>query len=1337
MKKRSFTILTLLIIFSNAYSQRVNESFGGSTFPPVGWSASLSSGLLGLDATTNAYGSSSNVGAVLIDFYNVNPAFDSIETFAFSSTGVGDSLRFDEAYAGYSSTYIDTMQVYAYVGSSYLLLRTWQSSMTIDTGMTTAASTFSQFVPSSSQWRTKVIALPAGTTKIKFKFISGYGNDLYLDNIIVDSFFTATQTFDSVTCIQTFTNMISQGSANQRIMQIPVKVTGQISPMLVTNFSMTTIGTTSPTATLDSAKIFFTGSSSAFSTAVGFGAVASPNGTFSVAGSQVLANGYNYFWLAYDIKPTATIGTTVDATCVTVTVGGTPRTPNVSSPAGSYQVAKIYNFDTATNQNFTTVVLSGPDPTEWQRGTPSAVGPTAAFTPPNCWGTNLSGNYTIPSTGTESYALVSPTFVATATSINLSYREWYDISASSGDLGAFEYKINSGTWTALGAGVSGVNSSWNEKLKTLAATVNDTVQFRWNLTFYYYSTASPGWYIDNFAILGVNEIDILPPAISYTLLTNTSTFTNRTLNNFANITDQSGVDTLATNRPRIYYKHKTENNAFGANNSSFNGWKYATSTNGISPFSFVIDYSLLTSSPTVGDTLQYFVVAQDLSPAHNVGAMPSAGFTAATINSVTAAPTVPNYFIFSSSPLTGSYTVGVGQTYTTITSAINDLNLRGVSSAVTLNLTDTLYSASENFPITITNFSGASPANFVTIRPVLSYTVITGNATSLIKFSGAQFVKIDGAVSGTSRNLIIANTSTGASSAVIIASTGVGSGSSNDTIKNCILKCGGNYAGTVALNIGGAAYNGSSSYGFTPDATMSPDNANIGIVNNQICRSLIGLGLSGTGGNKANTIFISGNQFGSTTPADFLFWCGAFLANATNVNFTQNTIQNIVMNTSTFDGKGILCYTGLANSSITKNTIDSIFYPGTGGWGATGIECQGVSNIAISNNMITRLWADGWFPAGSGDAITGIKIQSGSGINIYYNTVNLTGTYNGYGGATVSSAFYANSGVTSINLKNNIFSNSWVNIATGASGALSYAFASTALSSAYSAINFNDYFVSGSQAMLGYDGASNLTSLGAIISSIGGNANSKIVTPYFISSGNAHLTGTSLGDVNLGCAPVGGITTDIDNQTRFATWHYMGADEIPAYPLPVKLFSFYGSKIGNDVLLNWTTFSEINNNQFIVQRSFNGIDFSDIGNVKGHGTTNLKNDYEFTDYLTTNNKQQTTNLFYRLQQLDFNGDKSFSKIISVNFPGSKISDLAISPNPFTDLFKLNFVATESGQVSVIINDLQGRTIFDQTYDVAKGINEKEITGVSSIREGIYFLQLNLNGETKYFKLMKN
>ncbi len=114
------------------------------------------------------------------------------------------------------------------------------------------------------------------------------------------------------------------------------------------------------------------------------------------------------------------------------------------------------------------------------------------------------------------------------------------------------------------------------------------------------------------------QSDDKPMTISYSLIpqsanSNSVAFTNVT------ITDSSGINTSSGSKPRVYYRKKSDANEFNDNTSSTAGWKYSEADNAASPFNFTILFSRLNSPIAQSDTIQYFVVAQDLAPIPHVG----------------------------------------------------------------------------------------------------------------------------------------------------------------------------------------------------------------------------------------------------------------------------------------------------------------------------------------------------------------------------------------------------------------------------------------------------------------------------------------------------------------------------------------------------------------------------------------------------------------------------------------------------------------------------------------------------------------------------------------------
>ncbi len=97
-------------------------------------------------------------------------------------------------------------------------------------------------------------------------------------------------------------------------------------------------------------------------------------------------------------------------------------------------------------------------------------------------------------------------------------------------------------------------------------------------------------------------------------------------------------------------------------------------------------------------------------------------------------------------------------------------------------------------------------------------------------------------------------------------------------------------------------------------------------------------------------------------------------------------------------------------------------------------------------------------------------------------------------------------------------------------------------------------------------------------------------------------------------------------------------------PLPIELLSFTSDKLtcGNNII-RWSTATETNNDYFVVERSLDMVTFTNIGTVDGAGNSTTILNYNFKDITP----QPALN-YYRLKQIDFNGDASYSTIVSVD-----------------------------------------------------------------------------------------
>jgi hypothetical protein len=187
-------------------------------------------------------------------------------------------------------------------------------------------------------------------------------------------------------------------------------------------------------------------------------------------------------------------------------------------------------------------------------------------------------------------------------------------------------------------------------------------------------------------------------------------------------------------------------------------------------------------------------------------------------------------------------------------------------------------------------------------------------------------------------------------------------------------------------------------------------------------------------------------------------------------------------------------------------------------------------------------------------------------------------------------------------------------------------------------------------------------------------------------------------------------------------WEYS-----PVYDLLVTLTYFTASLIKNTSNLSWQTASEQNCDYFEVERSSNSIDFEAIGNVKGHGNSNVPKDYSFIDKTPI-----TGTNYYRLRQVDFDGHSIFSKTVSVQFLSEDSLLNLIYPNPARTI--VNIPINEFPFPSTVeIYSSTGKLVLQQDISTS---NLYFSVNIQKLDPGIYLIKLNQGTQQTVWKFIK-
>jgi hypothetical protein len=168
--------------------------------------------------------------------------------------------------------------------------------------------------------------------------------------------------------------------------------------------------------------------------------------------------------------------------------------------------------------------------------------------------------------------------------------------------------------------------------------------------------------------------------------------------------------------------------------------------------------------------------------------------------------------------------------------------------------------------------------------------------------------------------------------------------------------------------------------------------------------------------------------------------------------------------------------------------------------------------------------------------------------------------------------------------------------------------------------------------------------------------------------------------------------------------------------LPINLTSLTATKN----ILNFRTEGESKNSHFEIERSTDGQNFTEISRIKGAGTTNLPQNYTFTDLTAPKGVN-----YYRLKQVDFDGRFEYSKTVQSNFGEKTLAINVINSNPSN--LNLNVFSNQNDEIKFEIIDMQGRIV--KTFQNEVFENENKISLDVSLENGIYILKANSsNGE---------
>jgi hypothetical protein len=222
------------------------------------------------------------------------------------------------------------------------------------------------------------------------------------------------------------------------------------------------------------------------------------------------------------------------------------------------------------------------------------------------------------------------------------------------------------------------------------------------------------------------------------------------------------------------------------------------------------------------------------------------------------------------------------------------------------------------------------------------------------------------------------------------------------------------------------------------------------------------------------------------------------------------------------------------------------------------------------------------------------------------------------------------------------------------------------------------------------------------------------ILAFFISRGHTTVGSTTSGFAGDKCL--------FDNSSI-----YTARPDTGGGILPLHNFSLSVTLKENIVQLKWLAENEMNTERFVIQRSTDGANYTDIGFKNPSGPINILTEYNATDDIFN---LPASIVYYRVKAEDNRANYAFSNIVPVRL--LKISGINLWPNPFTTDLKISYDAPANSTLDIHMLDNSGRVILNTAFSVNRGMNQLSLPGVGKLPSGFYFIRITDKSNNEIF-----
>ncbi len=189
-----------------------------------------------------------------------------------------------------------------------------------------------------------------------------------------------------------------------------------------------------------------------------------------------------------------------------------------------------------------------------------------------------------------------------------------------------------------------------------------------------------------------------------------------------------------------------------------------------------------------------------------------------------------------------------------------------------------------------------------------------------------------------------------------------------------------------------------------------------------------------------------------------------------------------------------------------------------------------------------------------------------------------------------------------------------------------------------------------------------------------------------------------------------------------------------ANALPVELMSFNATLAPKGVALSWATAKEVNTSNFVIERSFDGVEYSDAAMLftESDGNSNQELDYNYTDKLNTANQGF---IYYRLRMVDKDGKFTRSNVVVIRTgAAAEAPVVSVYPNPVVnDVFVAVPATWQNKPVSVEVYNNNGQLVKHVSNSSA---GQTEMVDVKSLTSGMYIVRVSNGTQIATQKIVK-